>query len=187
MSKPESICMWDNVSKTIQRIESQTDLFFKTTDLYYPQYCYKNNKDSSLKSSHIIGEFVRMKKSHDFIYGFKSQCTPIHDLIYKLEGFLRSIQKNKSKTFSPFGNEFLPTSKNITLTDNHIMYPMRQKDICDYDPRCIMYSGLIFYDIIMYIIRNNKLAYSTEENDCLFTQIKNNIIYMYMGSLQDFY
>ena len=67
------------------------------------------------------------------------------------------------------------------------MYPTKQKDICDYDPRCIMYSGLMFDDIIMGIIRNNKFPQPTEETDCRFTKNDKNIIYMYRGSLQYFY
>ena len=70
--------MWENVDKTIQRIESRIDLMYKTTDLYDHQYCPKNNKDCSLKYSCIIGEFVPMKKPHDFMYGFKSQCISIN-------------------------------------------------------------------------------------------------------------
>ena len=65
------------------------------------------------------------------MYGFKSQCTYINELFPKLEGCLHSIRKNKLKTFPPFGNEFLPPSKNITWIDYHIMYPMKQKDLCD--------------------------------------------------------
>ena len=56
------------------------------------------------------------------------------------------------------------------------MYPMKQKDLCDHDPRCIMSSGLMFDDIIIDIIRNKKLAHPTEENDFIFTHIGNNII-----------
>ena len=67
------------------------------------------------------------------------------------------------------------------------MYQMKQKDLCDYDPICIISRGFIFDDIIMGIIRNNKFSHPTEENDCLFTQINNRIIYMYRGSIQDFY
>ena len=78
MSKPKSIYMWGNVKKTIKIIESQMDSFNKTTDLYDPQYCSKENEDCSLKSSHIIGELVPMKEPHDFMYGFKSQCTSMN-------------------------------------------------------------------------------------------------------------
>ena len=70
--------MWDIVDNTIQRIESQIDLIFKTIDLYDTQYCSKNNEYFSLIYCHIIGEFVPMKKTHDFMYGFKSQCTSIN-------------------------------------------------------------------------------------------------------------
>ena len=82
-------------------------------------------------------------------------------------------------TFTPFGNELLPPSKNNTLTDYHIMYPMKQKDFFYYDPRYIIFSDLIFGDIIIDTIKNNKLAHPNEENDCLFTHTENNIIYMY--------
>ena len=63
MSKPQSSYMWENVNKNIQRIESQIELIPKTTDLYDPQYCSKDNEDCSLKYSHVIGEFVQMKKT----------------------------------------------------------------------------------------------------------------------------
>ena len=69
MIKTESIYMWENVDNTIQIIESQNDLINRRTDLYYPQYCPKENEDCSLKSSHIIGYFLPIK----FIYEFKSQ------------------------------------------------------------------------------------------------------------------
>ena len=112
-----------------------------------------------------------IKELRDFIYGFKSQCTSINERFSTLEGCPHPRWKNKSKTFPPLGNELLPTSKNITLKDYHIMYPMKQKDICDYDPRCIMSIGLMFDEIIIDIIRNKKFAHPTETNGCLFNII----------------
>ena len=43
ISKPESIHMWDNVDKTIQRIESWIDLINRRTDLYDPNFFPKDN------------------------------------------------------------------------------------------------------------------------------------------------
>ena len=114
----------------------------------------------------------------EFAYGFKSHCTFINECSSKLEVCLNLRRKNNIKTFSPFGNEFLPPSKNISLTAFPIMYPLKQKDICDYDIRCIMSIGLMFDEIIMNIIRNKKLAHPIEENYCLFTHTENNIIYI---------
>ena len=71
MSILQSIYMWENVDKTIQRIESRIDLISKTTDLYDTQYCSKDNEDCSLKSSHIIRESLHMEKTFEFAYGFK--------------------------------------------------------------------------------------------------------------------
>ena len=80
------------------------------------------------------------------------------------------------KTFPPLENECLAPSKNITLKKNHIIYPMKQKDLCDYDPRCILSSGFMFYDRIMGAIKRNELPHHHAETDCVFTHIVSNII-----------
>ena len=141
--------MWENVDNTIQLIESRIDLINSKTDLYDPNFFSQDNDGCSLKSFHIIGEFMAMKKQHDCLYEFKSQCTSINERFSKLDGCLHSRRKNKSKTFPPLGNEFIPPSKNVTLKNDHNIYPIKQKDICDYDPRCIMSSGLMFDEIII--------------------------------------
>ena len=155
MSKPESTYMRYNMDNTIQIIQSQIDLINRRTDLYDPQYFPQDSEDFSHKSSHIIGEFVPIKEPHDFLYGFKSQCPSINEPFSKLEGCLNSRQNNKSRKFPPLGNELLPPSKNITMKNYHVMYLMKQKDLCFYYLRCIMSRGLMFYNIIMVIIRNN--------------------------------
>ena len=127
-----------------------------------------------------------MKKRNRIQSGFKSQCTSINERISKLEVYLHS-RKNKSKKFSPLQNDFLPPSKKITLKRNNFIFPMKNKDICDYDPRCIMSTGLMFDDIIMdhikIIVSSNN---HTAEHDFVFTQIVSDIIYI-QGSLQYFY
>ena len=45
----------------------------------------------------------------------------------------------------------------------------------------------MFDEIIMGKIKKNEFLHPTEEEDCVFTQIDNNIIYMYRGSRQCFY
>ena len=50
-----------------------------------------------------------------------------------------------------------------------------------------MSSGLMFGDIIVGIMIKNECPHPTAETDCVFTQIDSNIIYMYRGSLQEFY
>ena len=89
--------------------------------------------------------------------------------------------------FPPFGNEFLPSSTNIILKGNRIFYLSKQNDICDYNPRCLILSGLAFNDIIMYMIRNKVLAYHVLGVYSYFTNVENNIIYVYRGPLQEFY
>ena len=55
---------------------------------------------------------------------------------------------------------------------------MKNKDICDYDPRCIMSSGLMFDHIIKDHIRRIESSHNhTEEHDFVFTQIVSDTIY----------
>ena len=67
-----------------------------------------------------------------------------------------SIEKKQKTTFPPFGNAFLPQSKNI-LKGHPIIYLLKQRDICDCKHIFLMSSGLMFDDIIMNMIRNKAL------------------------------
>ena len=63
---------------------------------------------------------------------------------------------------------------------------MKNNDICDYDPRCIISIGLMFYYIIMDHIKRIVSSHNpTAKYD--FFLIVSVIVYIYRGSLQDFY
>ena len=156
MSTPEANYMWGNVDKTIQIIESQIDLINRKTDLYDPKFCSQDNDGCSQKSSHIIGKFMPMKKQNYIQSRFKSQCTTINERFSKLLGC---------------GILIFTSIKNITLKKDHIIYPMKNKDLCDYDPRCIMSSSLMFDDIIMGAIERNELSHYTAEKDCVLHRL----------------
>ena len=47
----------------------------------------------------------------------------------------------KSKTFSSLQNVFLPPSKDYLEKESFYIPNEKNKDICYYDPRCIMSSG----------------------------------------------
>ena len=79
---------------------------------------------------------------------FKSNCISIKERLYILEVYLQS-RKIKSNTFAPLQKVFLPPWKIITLKKSNTIFPMKNKDLCDNDPRCIMYCGLMVDDIIM--------------------------------------
>ena len=165
MSNTSAEYKWQVVVQKIQEIESQIDLKNKTADLYYPKFCYPDNNGCS----HNIGGCLSIKKQNRIQLVFKSQHTYINERLYKLDIRLHS-RRIKSKTFSPLQNNFLPPSKKITLKSNHFIFPMKNKDICDYDPRCIMSSGLMFDYIIMDHIKIIQSSHNyTEEHDCVFT------------------
>ena len=124
MSKPKADYMWVNVDNNIQIIESKIDLINRTTGLYDLNFFSQDNNGCSQQASLNIGQLVLMKKQNCIHSGFNYQCTSINERISKLEVHSR---KNKSKTFPPLQNEFLPPSKNITLKRNHFIYPMKKR------------------------------------------------------------
>ena len=57
---------------------------------------------------------------------------------------------------------------------------MKNKDICDYNPICIMSSGLMVDDIIRDHIKRIQSSHNyTEEHDCFFTQFDTALQYFY--------
>ena len=97
-------------------------------------------------------------------------------------------QRSSQRHFRHFKMISYLLPKKITLKSNHFIFPRKNKDICDYDPRCIMSSGLMFDDIIMDNIKRIVSSHNhTAEHDCVFTQIVSDIIYIYRRSLQYFY
>ena len=101
---------WGEMYSTIQGIESKIDLKNRTTYLYDPKLCFPDNDGCAHRSYHNIGGFVPTKKQNCIQSIFKSQCISINERISKLGVYLHS-RKNKSKTFSPLQNDFLPPSK----------------------------------------------------------------------------
>ena len=97
-----------------------------------------------------------------------------------------SIEKNRKWYFHHFVDELLSPSKNIILNGHSIIYPLKQKYICDYNIRCFMSRGLVFDDIIMNMIRNKALECHEEEVG-VFLQIFITKTYLYRGPLQYFY
>ena len=59
---------------------------------------------------------------------------------------------------------------------------MKNKDLCDHDPRCIMYCGLMVDEIIMDHIKITQSPQGYKQGHyCVFTQMDTNMIYIYRG------
>ena len=82
---------------------------------------------------------------------FKTNCSSIEQRFKKLgDGLLSKIGKNKHK-FPIFDNDFLSSSNQIKLKSTDLIFPIKQDDICDYNPLCFMSSGMMLDNIIMDI------------------------------------
>ena len=73
------------------------------------------------------------------------------------------------------------------LNGQHILYLLKQVDMCDYNPRCYISSGLVFDDIIVNQFRNKAVNPHVEVLDSYFKKTENNKTYMCRGSLSVFY
>ena len=64
---------------------------------------------------------------------------------------------------------------------------MKNKDLCDHDPRCIMSCGLMCDDIIMDFIKRTESSKKLKQGyDFVFSQMDTDTVYIYSGTLQDF-
>ena len=66
------------------------------------------------------------------------------------DGLQRKIEKNKH-TCPMFDNEFLAYSNQMKLCTTDYIFPIKQDNICDYNPLRFMSSGLMIDDTIMNI------------------------------------
>ena len=70
------------------------------------------------------------------------------------DGLQRKRGKNKH-TYPMFNNDCLASSNKMKLCTTDYIFPIKQDDICDYNPMCFMSSGLMLDNIIMNIFTQN--------------------------------
>ena len=103
----------------------------------------------------------------------------------KLGDCLKMGGKN-NHTCPMFDNEFLESSKQIKLCTRDYIFPIKQKDICNYNYLCLMSSGLMLDDIIMNLFTDSTEQTTESYQKQLFSKIQYDTIHLYKGSLQDF-
>ena len=128
--------MWENMDKIIQIIESRIDLISKTSDLYDPQYCSKDNEYCSLKSSDIIRPFVQMKKPSEFAYGLNHTVHPLMIVCLSWKVVFVQDKKTRVRHFHNFAMNSYPHQK---------IFPWKISLLC------IHWNRKIFMIMILYV------------------------------------
>ena len=85
-----------------------------------------------------------------------------------------------------FYNDFLASSKQIKLSTRDYIFPIKQEDICDYNPLCFMSIGLMLDDIIVNLFTDSTEQTTDSVQKRLFSKIQDDTIHLYRGSLQYF-
>ena len=107
-------------------------------------HCSKGNLDCV----HQCTKF-HQKQTNGLI--FETNCYSIRKRFMKLGyGLLRKRGNNKH-TCHIFDNDFLASSNQMKLKSTDYIFPIKQDDICDYNPLCFMSSGMMLDNIIMNI------------------------------------
>ena len=101
------------------------------------------------------------------------------------DGLLRKRGKNKH-TCPIFDNDFLASSNQIKLKSTDYIFPIKQDDICDYNPLCFMSSGMMLDDIIMNIFTQSTKKSTAAHQEHFFSRFKDDAIQLYKGYMQDF-
>ena len=113
-------------------------------------------------------------------------CSSIKHIFMKLgDGFPRKRGKNKH-TCPIFDNDILASSNQMKLWTTDYMFPIKQDEMCHYDPLCFMSSGIILDDIIMNIFTQSTNKSTTAHQNHFFSRFKDDAIQSCKGSMQDF-
>ena len=105
---------------------------------------------------------------------FKTKCSPIEQKGWRIFSHALCLTTN-----------VLPP-ENFQRNKRDFIFPIKQEDICDYNPRCFVSSqlmlGNIIINVFLYIIEQT--TYSVKK--VLFSKIQDDEIYLYKISLQDY-
>ena len=89
-------------------------------------------------------------------------------------------------TFPIFDNELLYSSKQLKIGPKDCVFPIKHEDMCNYNTQCFMYGGMILDGIIMNIFSDTGEQEMNSVVNIFFAIIKDDGIYLYQGSLQDY-
>ena len=96
-------------------------------------------------------------------------------------------KRGKNKHICPiFDNDLLAYSNQMKLKSTDDIFPIKQDDICRYNPLCFMSSGMMLDNIIMNIFTQSTKKSTAAHQEHLFSKFKDDAIQFYKGSMQDF-
>ena len=74
----------------------------------------------------------------------------------------------------------------MKIGPKYCLSPIKQKDMCNYNPKCFMSGGLILDNTIVNILFETVEQINNSVINNLFDKIKDDEICLYQGYLQDY-
>ena len=177
---------WDNIIHVIKKMYSIINLKESKCDIYNMEYISQSPINLSKINLKCVLNCNTFPGKQANGYMFKTNCSSIEHRYKKLgDGFYKKRGNNRY-TYPTFDNEFLASSKQWKLFPREFIFPIKQEDICHYNPRFSMSSGLMLDDIIMNLFSDITKQTTYLVKKYLFSKIQDDIIYLYKGYLQNY-
>ena len=177
---------WEKFSNVISKIYQLINVNDVGCDLYSIDYISQMSTHCSKGNLECVHQCIKIHQKQINGLIFKKKCSSIEQRFKKLGyGLLSKIGKNKHK-FPIFENDFLSSSNQIKLKSTDCIFPIKQDDICDYNPLCFMSSGMMLDDIIMNIFIQSTKNTTKANQERFFSRSKDDAIQLYKGYMKDF-
>ena len=112
---------------------------------------------------------IHQKETNGLI--FETNCSSIKQRFKKLWDDLLSKREKNKHTCPIFDNDFLASSNQMKLKSTDYIFPIKQDDICYYNPLCFMSSVIMLDDIIMNIFtQSTKIPLRHTRSTCFQIQ-----------------
>ena len=151
MSSSSFLYDGENVSNIIKKIYEIINFNESTCDLYTMDYISQSPTHCSKGNLQCVLQCTKFPDKQNNGLIFQTNCSSIKQQYMKLGDSLQKQMGKNKHTCPMFDYDFLASSNQMKLCTTDYIFPIKQYDICDYNPLFFMSSGLMLDNIIMNI------------------------------------
>ena len=162
----------ENVSNIISEIYELINFNEYGCDLCTMDYISQSSTHCSKGNLECVIQCTKFHQIQNNGLIFATNCSSIKHRFMKLGyGLLWKSGKN-NHTCPIFDNYCIASSNQMKLCNTDYIFPIKQDDICDYNPLCFMSSVMMLDDIIMNIFSQSTKLIHNSKSEALVFQIQ---------------
>ena len=171
MSSSSFLYDWESFSNVIKRIYEIINFNESVCYLYTMDYISQSLTHCSKGNIQWVLQCTKFPDKQKNGLIFQTNCSSNKKWYMKLgDGLQRKRGKNKH-TCPMFNKYFLASSNQIKLCTTDYIFPIKQDNICNYNPLCFMSIRFMLDDIIMNIFTESTKESTTPHQKNFFFQI----------------